>query len=62
MLKLYTTKEICESLGLSIYILRNWVKKGLGPTAYRTPGGHRRYKEQDVIDWYQNKYVLQKEG
>lgn len=62
MLKLYTTKEICELLGLSIFVLRNWAKKGIGPKCYRTPGGHRRFAEQDVKDWYQTKYVLQKEG
>lgn len=37
-------------------------KKALGQSATERQGGHRRFAEQDVKDWYQTKYVLQKEG
>jgi excisionase family DNA binding protein len=62
MEKLYSTKEITEKLGISIHILRNWIKEGRGPACFWTPGRHRRYREEDVINWYQTKYVTSREG
>lgn len=62
MLKLYAPHEICDRLGISIFVLRNWIKKGLGPKCYRTRGGHRRFAEKDVIEWYQTQYIPQKEA
>jgi DNA-binding transcriptional MerR regulator len=58
MLKLYTAQKICDKLGLSIFVLRNWIKQNRGPKCYLTPGGHRRFTEKDVQHWYRNKYVL----
>jgi excisionase family DNA binding protein len=38
----------CEILGVDQSTLRRWSDRGLVPV-FRTPGGHRRYNEQDLI-------------
>ncbi len=43
----YTTFEVARFLGVSPPTVVNWVKRGL-LLAYRTPGGHRRIRRQDV--------------
>ena len=39
--------EAAEKLGVSISTVRDWERKGK-IISVRTPGGHRRYKEEDV--------------
>lgn len=49
----YETGKICH-VDLSTVI--DWVEKGLLP-AYRTPGGHRRIKKDDLVE-FMKKYRL----
>jgi len=45
---LLTISEVSERLGITIDSLRKWERKGvLKPI--RTPGGHRRYSEEDLV-------------
>ena len=60
--RLFSVQEIEDRLKISRHVLRNWIKSGRGPVAYRTAGGHRRFRERDIIDWYNNTYITQKEG
>jgi len=46
---LLTISEVSERLGITIDSLRKWERKGvLKPI--RTPGGHRRYSEEDLVN------------
>lgn len=45
-----TITQAAKTLGVHPLTLRNWSEKGLIPF-YRTPGGHRRFHEQDVADF-----------
>lgn len=47
-MKLLTLKKVAESLGVDKTTLRLWDKSGK-LKAIRTQGGHRRYKESDVL-------------
>ena len=40
--------EVAERLGVSPSTIRLWEERFSLPTASRTPGGHRRYSEEDV--------------
>jgi len=40
--------EVSERLGVTIESLREWEKSGL-IKPFRTPGGHRRYSEEDIL-------------
>lgn len=44
----YTTFEISQFCNVFITTVSNWVDEGKLP-AYRTPGGHRRVKRQDLL-------------
>jgi excisionase family DNA binding protein len=45
-----TIAQAAKILGVHPLTLRNWSEKGLIPF-YRTPGGHRRFREQVVADF-----------
>lgn len=44
---LLTISEVSERLGITIDSLRKWERKGI-LKPIRTPGGHRRYSEEDI--------------
>jgi len=45
--KIFHISEAAEYLGVFPLTLRNWEKKGL-IRSFRTPGGHRRFKESEL--------------
>ena len=45
---LITIREASDLLGVSIKTLRRWEQQGK-ITSIRTPGGHRRYRRQDIL-------------
>lgn len=50
MKEFFSTFEIARLLNLSPYTLRIWAERGILP-CYRTPGGHRRIKYSDLIEF-----------
>lgn len=46
--KYYTTFQASKLLGVSLATVVNWTKAGL-LAAHRTPGGHRRIAEEDLV-------------
>ncbi len=46
--KYYTTFQASKLLGVSLATVVNWTKAGL-LSAHRTPGGHRRIAEADLV-------------
>ena len=46
--KYYTTFQAAKLLGVSLATVVNWTRDGL-LAAHRTPGGHRRIAEQDLV-------------
>lgn len=44
----YNIKQASEATGLSIYTLRYYDKEGLLPQIKRTPGGIRRFSDNDI--------------
>jgi len=46
---LLTISEVSERLGITIDSLRKWERKGI-LKPIRTPGGHRRYSEEDIVN------------
>lgn len=53
--KLISIGEAAEYLGVSIDTLRRWEKKGK-VTTYRSPGGHRYFKPEDLDKVFGKKY------
>nr|CAO87231.1 unnamed protein product [Microcystis aeruginosa PCC 7806] len=45
---LITIREASGLLGVSIKTLRRWEQQGK-ISSIRTPGGHRRYRRQDIL-------------
>ena len=45
--KIFSISEAAEYIGVFSLTLRNWDKKGL-ISSFRTPGGHRRFKESEL--------------
>ena len=43
-----TVSEAARYLGVSEPTLRKWTDEGM-VSAFRTPGGHRRYREEELI-------------
>lgn len=62
MEKLLTMRELVRFTGLPHGTLRHWLDRGQGPKAVWTPGGHRRFRMIDVIDWHNNLYKQDKPG
>jgi excisionase family DNA binding protein len=48
MNNLITIREASDLLGVSIKTLRRWEQQGK-ISSIRTPGGHRRYRRQDIL-------------
>jgi excisionase family DNA binding protein len=46
----YTTFEISEICGVNPTTVQNWVK-GKRLKAFQTPGGHRRVRHEDLVDF-----------
>lgn len=60
MKDILTTFEVAKLLNLSPYTIRYWIEKGL-LNAFRTPGGHRRVKLSDLMEFLkENKMPLPK--
>ncbi|MCK5581733.1 MAG: response regulator [Candidatus Omnitrophica bacterium] len=47
---IYTTFDVAKACQVSINTVVNWIKDG-SLKAYKTKGGHRRVKENDLIDF-----------
>lgn len=57
----FTTDDISKICGVTIQAVIGWEKQGKLP-AYKTPGGHRRVKKEDLIAFLKkNKIPLPKE-
>jgi excisionase family DNA binding protein len=48
--QLLSITKAAKILGIHPLTLRNWSEKGQIPF-YRTPGGHRRFRQQDLLDF-----------
>ncbi len=48
--KYYTTFQVSKLLGVSLATVVNWTKAGM-LAAHRTPGGHRRIAESDLVEF-----------
>lgn len=46
----FTTFEAADYCGVHNSTIRNWIKKGI-LKSYKTPGGHRRIKKNDMDDF-----------
>jgi excisionase family DNA binding protein len=53
--------DAADFLGVSVDTLRRWEKKGK-IEAYRSPGGHRYFKKEDLSDLFGTKYERVSEG
>ncbi len=42
-----TTGEVARVTGNSVAAIQNWADQGVLPS-FRTPGGHRRFRSEDV--------------
>ncbi|HON43983.1 MAG TPA: MerR family DNA-binding transcriptional regulator, partial [Planctomycetota bacterium] len=40
--------RIAKTFGVTTQTIRNWIKQGFLEEAQRTPGGHRRFKVEDI--------------
>ena len=47
---IFTTYEASKHCGVTLATVINWVEHGILP-AYKTPGGHRRIKKEDLIEF-----------
>lgn len=52
----YTTYDISKICNVDLTTVIGWIEKGILP-GYRTPGGHRRVKKEDLIEFLK-KYKL----
>lgn len=50
--RFFTTYQIGQLLGVSRHSVINWIEKG-GLLAHRTPGGHRRVRREDLVEFLQ---------
>ncbi len=46
---LYTSQQMAEQVGLSVDTIRRMDKRGEFKPSHATPGGQRRYTEDDVM-------------
>jgi excisionase family DNA binding protein len=55
-----TTNDVAKHLGVSTQTVINWSKRGI-IECFKTPGGHRRFYRQVVLDFQnQNLYLVEK--
>ncbi|HEY5648615.1 MAG TPA: MerR family transcriptional regulator [Nitrospiria bacterium] len=54
----FTSREVCEVIGVSRRQVQHWDKTGLIKPATRTRGGHARYTFQDLISFKTAKKLL----
>lgn len=52
MKRLYTAADLATVCDVDLKTIHNWENRGY-VKGFRTPGGHRRYKAQDVITFLQ---------
>lgn len=43
-----TISQAARHLGVSSFLMKRWEAEGLLKPSARTPGGHRRYTEEDL--------------
>lgn len=55
-MKHYSTFEVAKILGVTPHTVINWSKKGY-LTCFKTPGGHRRYNQDVVIQFAKNRGI-----
>ena len=55
-MKHYSTFEVAEILGVTPHTVINWSKKGY-LTCFKTPGGHRRYNQDIIIQFAKNRGI-----
>lgn len=54
MNKTYTLNQFAEKIGVTPGTVRHWNRTGKLLPAYKTPGGHRRYTEEQVLAMTKN--------
>ncbi|MFN0117957.1 MAG: response regulator [Elusimicrobiota bacterium] len=54
--RIYTTFQVSQFCSVDITTVMSWVNQGK-LKAYKTPGGHRRIQEQDLVEFF-NKYKM----
>ncbi|MHB8202724.1 MAG: helix-turn-helix domain-containing protein [Desulfomonilaceae bacterium] len=54
MTKLLTFGDLCRLTGVKPGAMRKWVDNDVGPVSHWTPGGKRRFLEEDVMNWIQS--------
>jgi len=47
-----TTKEVAVLLGISVYTIRSWRHRGVGPPVYRMNSAIR-YDQDEVVAWHE---------
>lgn len=53
-----TTREVAEKFQVTERTVRRWVTQGL-LLPFRTPGGHYRYRAEEVMESWQSSYSKQ---
>ena len=54
---MYRPGKFAKLIGVSIATLRNWDKQGILKPALKTPSGERRYSEEQLQQFLQNKSI-----
>ncbi len=57
MTELLKSGEVARKLQVSCKTLRSWCDEGSGPAHIRTPGGHIRFRPEDVESWLHKRQV-----
>src|SRR5262249_58902370 len=53
---IYTTHDVSQILNVNPRSVINWIEKNL-LTAYRTPGGHRRIRREDLLSFLRKQQI-----
>lgn len=59
-MKYYTVKEFAEKIGVHAQTVRNWDRKNILKPAFTSPTGYRMYSEQQVEDYFNGKFGINK--
>lgn len=46
-----TAKDVAELIGVSLFTVYSWARKGTGPGHYRVNGRSIRYDRAEVLAW-----------